>query len=93
MTRASQKATAQIKSNRQLIARMGKLEGEEREALRLNLRSQVRRLLTKVRVFPNGHVVLFLATSQRRALSIADGQAKIWDAYPKKHFPEGKPKS
>ena len=72
--------------------RMGKLEGQARVDLRLNLRGQLRRLLDQVRVFPDRQsVALFFATGERRLLTIEDGGAQVLDAYPEAMAKRGEP--
>jgi DNA invertase Pin-like site-specific DNA recombinase len=74
----------QLRSIQELIDRMNKLEGKDRQDLRLNLRNQLRRLIDKMRIFPDKkQIAIFFKTGERRSLSITDGQIKVLDAYPK----------
>ena len=71
---------------------MAELEGQNRIDLRLNVRSQLRRLLTKIRIFPEkGSVALFFQTGERRLLYLKDGRVQVWDAYPEAMAKRGKP--
>lgn len=84
LSNATKATEQQLKSVRELIERMGKIEGQDRVDLRLSLRSQLRRLLTRIRIFPDRQsVALFFATGERRLLTMEYGETQVLDAYPK----------
>ncbi len=85
LSNSGQDTEQRLMSIRELIERMGNLEDQDRIDFRLNLRGQLRRLLSKVRVFPDRQsVALFFSTGERRLLTMEAGEVKVLDAYPKK---------
>jgi multidrug efflux pump subunit AcrA (membrane-fusion protein) len=85
LTRVSQDSEQQLKHVRQLIDRMAKLKGDDRSALRLSLRNQLRRLLTEIKVVSEDELHLRFATSQwplgsvSRGIYVEEGKVRILD--------------
>jgi chromosome segregation ATPase len=70
----------QLRSIKDLIEKMAQLEGQERISLRLNLRSQLRRLIAEIKVYPDkGWFGLFFKTGEWRGLTVEDGQVLVMD--------------
>ena len=61
------------------------MEGRERVDLRLNLRNQLRRLITKIKVnAKDSSNAMFFQSGERRLITLKeDGSPKILDAYPR----------
>jgi len=84
----------QLKSIRELIDKMKELEGQKRIDLRLNLRSQLRRLIKTINIDAEKEAfkIMFQSGQIRWIRLKVEGRYRIWDAYPKRIFKGVKPK-
>jgi len=75
----------QLKSIRELIDKMKELKGQKRVDLRVNLRNQLRRLISKIRIDAM-NIVIFFKSGQHRLIKLyeEDASRKKWDSYPPK---------
>jgi len=79
----SQDAEKQLQDVRDLIDRMSQLEGHERINIRLNLRSQLRRLIYQMNFFPEmAQVGMRFKTGEGRLLIVEEERVDLLDVLP-----------
>jgi DNA invertase Pin-like site-specific DNA recombinase len=79
----AQDTERQLQSIRELIDRMGELEGQERIDLRLNLRSQLRRLIAQINFLPDENQIgMIFRTGERRLLIMDGDKIRLLDIVP-----------
>jgi len=70
----------QLKSIRELIEHMAELDGQERINIRLNLRTQLRRLLDEIKVYADkGRVGIFFRGGEWRGLTLKGDEVLVMD--------------
>jgi hypothetical protein len=81
----SKDAEKQLQDVKELINHMADLTGPERVSLRLNLRSQLRRLITQINLYPDRiKVGILFKIGERRLLTTVEGdQVRLLDVLPK----------
>ncbi|MCX6335001.1 MAG: hypothetical protein NT092_11980, partial [Bacteroidia bacterium] len=87
-----QQTAEQLRSIRELIEGMKQMPEQDRIALRLNLRTQLRRLIRTIRINTTSQrISIFFHSGQRRSVNLRTSEI-IMDAYPKRTFKGSRPK-